>query len=171
VSTPAAELRVSRYLRKGIAVDSGLLILLIVGRYDKSYIPEYKITSSFFPGDFELLANFVNHFRKVIVSPHVVAELSNHSFKIPQRRLSPYLDVFIRLMELFEERFLTKEVVLTHPCFKQVGVTDTGLIISCLEGPYFLLTIDHTLRVLAEKHGVDAMHFNELRGYSWFEDS
>lgn len=168
MSTPAADLRVSKYLKTGIAVDSGLLILLIVGRYDTRFIANYKVTASFDEADFNLLANFVKHFRTIVISPHILAELSNHSFKIPQRILGPYLDVFIELAKLFEERLQTKDLILAHPCFKQLGVTDTGLIISCTEGPYFLLTIDHALRGLAEKYGVEAMHFNELRGYSWF---
>ena len=171
MSTPAAELRVGKYLRTGIAVDSGLLILLIVGRYDSSFIANYKVTSSFSEDDFSLLANFVSRFRRIVITPHILAELSNHSFKIPQGRLVLYLDVFIRLARLFKESPQTKDLILSHPCFKQIGVTDTGLIISCASGPYFLLTIDHTLRGLAEKYGVDAMHFNELRGYSWFANS
>jgi hypothetical protein len=171
VSATAAELVIRKYLRAGIAVDSGLLILLTVGQYDKSYIAQFKVTSLWDGTDYELLANFVGHFRNIIISPHVLAELSNHSFKVPQRRLAPYLDVFVRLADHFEEVMATKNAVLAHAYPKQVGVADTGLIISCLKGPYFLLTSDRKLRGIAGKCGVDAMHFDELRGYSWFANA
>ena len=165
-----AQENLRRYLRTGVAVDTGLLLLLTVGYYENSYVSRFKLTSFFSDEDYELLAEFLSKFRNVVLTPHVLAELSNLAFKLPSGRLDGYLDRLRQLLLPLPECYVEKNPVLTHGDFKNLGVADVGLVISCLEGPYLLLTSDRRLSGIARRNGVDALHFDELRGYVWFAD-
>ena len=155
-----------RYVSLGIAVDTGLLILAAVGRYDKQYISGFKKTQVYSSEDYDLLTTFLAKFRRLVVSPHVLAELSNHSFMIPGRRLKAYLDVMVRLLLPFHEEHTTKDSILRDPALYTVGVTDTGLIICCEQNDYLLLTGDRKLLGIAQSRGVAGLHFDDLRAYS-----
>lgn len=167
MSIVLAEERVRPYLRTGIAIDSNLLVLLLIGKYQPSYIPKFKPTASFLSDDLEIVSHFVAQFRSVVISPHVLAETSNHSFKMPEGNLKQYLDVFVGLVGTFKETIVSKDAILSHRYFKKLGVTDVGLILCCLEGKFLLLTIDRKLANMATECGVEAVHLNELRSYNW----
>ena len=160
---------VRKYLRTGVAVDTGLVILLTIGRYDQNYLKDFKLTSGFTGEDYKLLANFLAKFRSVVLTPHVLSETSNHGFKVPQGRLDAYLDALLSVLQPFHEQQVRKDSVITHDDFRKLGVADTGLIISCLKGPYLLLTTDHKLSGMANRNGVDVLLFDQLRGFNWFQ--
>lgn len=165
---PIAESIVSRYTKTGVAVDTELLLLLAVGRYEREYLASFKRTARFSGDDYDVLSSFLAKFSAVITSPHVFTEVSNYSFQIPEGRLEGYLGSFVAVISRAKEIYVTKDTIISHSRFSNVGATDTGLIISCVQGSYLLLTTDHKLCGLAKREGVEALHFDELRGYSWF---
>ena len=65
----------------GIIIDTDVLMLLLVGEYDPSSIENCKFTNNFCKADFECLKKIVSCFNKIIITPHNVAEISNHSTK------------------------------------------------------------------------------------------
>jgi len=169
-SLPIADSMVRRYVRTGVVVDTELLVLLAVGRYDETYIPAFKRTAGFTSEDYEILSGFLARFRSLVLSPQVLAELSNYSYQIPEARLSVFLNTLIELVSRMTEVHVPKDEIITHGSFRKVGATDAGLIICCTEGSYLLLSKDRRLCGLARQVGVDALHFDELRGYVWFSD-
>ena len=62
--------------KKPIITDTGPLLLLLIGAYDKNTIKGFKRLSMYDSVDFDLLLEFVAK-RKVMVTPQVLAEVSN----------------------------------------------------------------------------------------------
>jgi len=71
------EKNIQSYFRKGIIVDTGPLVLLLAGHYNYNSIGNSKLTAEFEKGDFDILTSFLSKFRKIIVTSHVLAEVSN----------------------------------------------------------------------------------------------
>jgi hypothetical protein len=171
MTLPAAEDMIGRYARTGVAVDTPLLLLLAVGNYERAYIPGFKRTKDFSGEDYDIVSSFLAKFPRLMISPHVFSEVSNYSFQIPQGRLDSYLTRFLQLISLTKEIYVPKDAVIAHHRFRSLGATDTALIMSCAEGSYLLLSTDRRLCGMARNEGVEALHFDELRGYVWFSGS
>jgi hypothetical protein len=123
---------VLRYQPKGIIVDTNPLMLLMVGYFNPARIQTCKTTSMFCEKDFDVLKDIVTRFKKIIVTPYILAELSNHSMKSwgrESRDLYAYFQKMISFMESAEEsnhslkNLLNKEVekrgCLSFPTTKQ----------------------------------------------------
>lgn len=61
-----------------IIIDTNLLLLLIVGAADPSYIAMHKrLRSDYTVHDFEQVAQIVGGYSEIIVSPNTVTEVSS----------------------------------------------------------------------------------------------
>ncbi len=81
--------------RKTIITDTSPLLLLLIGSYDKSIIKGFKRLSRYDSDDFELLFQFVAT-RKVIVTPQILAEVSNFAKMLKDNpdTFSGFIDTF-----------------------------------------------------------------------------
>lgn len=67
---------ITRYARKGILVDSSLLVVYLVGLFDRRQLVNCRaIKSSFSNAEFDLLANLLACFDAVVTTPHVLTEV------------------------------------------------------------------------------------------------
>ena len=62
---------------KQIVVDTNLLLLLVIGITDRSLIAKHKRTRSFEAEDFDLLVSVLAGYDQVVVTPHIMTEVSN----------------------------------------------------------------------------------------------
>lgn len=74
--------QIRAYQRSGVLVDTNLLLVYFVGLYDTA--TGYRIINAFrytkgtyTAGDFEILLSFLQRFRTVVTTPHILAEVSN----------------------------------------------------------------------------------------------
>jgi hypothetical protein len=156
-----------RYRRKGLLLDSNLLLLLIIGAYDPDQIKKFKRTNAFTAEDYRLLADIVRSFKKKITTPSILTEVSNLLGSLPQNLLIMHYRRFGHLMELMEEQYSpSKELAKSEP-FVRFGLTDTS-IIQCVVGKYLVLTIDQELVVHLKRNGAAAINFNHIRRMTWF---
>ncbi|NVM03449.1 MAG: hypothetical protein HWN67_14055 [Candidatus Helarchaeota archaeon] len=149
---------------KGIIVDTNLLILLLVGVYDPRYISKFKITSKYTKKDFIILRNFVNRFKKLIITPHILAELSNLSMKIPERRLTGYFIYFIDILKRSEEINIDKNLILSNKYIYRIGVTDVGIMLSSENNDLLFITDEFKLANISFSKGLNVLHFSQIRG-------
>ncbi len=63
----------------GIIVDTEMLILLLVGSYSLSHVIKCKFTNKFSEKDFHKLIKLLSLFKKIIITPYIIAEVSNQS--------------------------------------------------------------------------------------------
>ena len=78
----------------GVLVDANLLLLLAIGRFNKSLIPGFERTSNFLIDDYHLLESLVRQFSRIISTPHVLTEVSNLTTKLPENVRFPFRQDF-----------------------------------------------------------------------------
>lgn len=131
--------RLSRF--REILIDTGPLLLYLVGSYDKRYLSRFGYDEY----EFLLLIRFLSSFKKVYVTPQVLAEASN----LAKRRLKEeYYPIFIRrsivlLVGLWEE-YVAKDEIIKRSELPRFGITDASLL-STVDRDKLLLTDDAPL--------------------------
>jgi hypothetical protein len=65
-------------MTKSVILDSGLLVLFIVGGANPKYIKQHKKCSGFDENDHGILTSMMLAASSIVVTPHVLSEASNH---------------------------------------------------------------------------------------------
>ena len=156
---------ISRHRENGVLIDSNLLLLLLVGTYDRSLIERTKRLNKYSVGDFDLLLRFCGLFRRILTTPHVLTEVSNLTQNPDDRRLSAFFKFFADQCGVLIERYQISADIVRHSLFLSFGLADSALAMESDEG-MLLLTDDFSLCAALQKRGRDAINFNHLRvGY------
>ena|ERR1019366_6479409 len=149
---------------KGLLVDTNVLLLLLVGSLDPKLISRFKITANqgFDEADFNLLQTYAGRFQKLITTPHILAEVSNHADKIKDGFRQQVSQRLAALIEVLDERIESAKILARSDAFLRFGLTDAA--ISHLAAKNFcVLTVDLPLAGYLQKVGVAAINFNHLR--------
>jgi len=102
---------IAKYCPEGLIVDTNILILFLIGSYDPTFVESCGILNNsnkkYSISDFELLKRLFKFFKKLVITPQVIAELSNLSITgggICDEKLSHYLQTVINFLKVAEER-------------------------------------------------------------------
>lgn len=145
-----------------ILLDTNLLVLLIVGRTDRSLILKHKKTRTFEEADYDLLVGILSSYNAIAVTPHILAEASSLVSLIGEPALSSVRLTFSNLIQGQEEIYLASRDSTKHPAFIRLGLTDVS-ILQVIRSDIPLLTTDVGLYLEASKTNPLAMNFNHLR--------
>lgn len=150
--------------QKGLLIDTNLMLLYCVGRYDPYMIP--KLTerlSRYSVDDYKLLVQFIELFKKVVTIPNVLTETVNLIDK-RSGRFTGVLRQFANDLILFEELYVsTEHVVGQHPRhFLTFGITDLALF-ELAKQSYLVLTDDSATWSLIAGNDGSALNFDQLR--------
>jgi len=159
---------VGKYRTKGILLDTNLLLLLFVGLVDPNLVKDFKRTKNhqLTEREFLLLERIVNHFSKIVTTPHILTETSNFIFQLNDEKQKLALEIVAKAIQSFKERREeSKKLVLAEEFFN-FGLTDTA-ILDLPSKRYLVLSIDAALVIALQKKGVDAINFNHLRQIGW----
>jgi rRNA-processing protein FCF1 len=158
---------VSKHCRKGILVDTNLVLLYFIGLFDPSHIQRFKRTSQFTREDHDVLARVLEPFKgKVITTPNVLTEVSNLSGQLGEPMRSAYFEVFSRWLCLLDERYTASSLSAQAEHFVPLGLTDAGIMGLATSG-LLVLTEDFRLAQRLQKIGADVINFNHLRPLAW----
>ncbi len=147
---------------RSVLLDTNLLLLLIVGLYNKNLISVHKRTNNFVPEDFDLLVESINGYEILWVTSHCLAEVSNLIMQTNERQAKELMDCFSGFVAKVKESHIPKEIIFENGISTRIGVADTGLIIkskrvSCV------FTVDLNLYIEISKRGYKVVNFNHLR--------
>ena len=156
----------TRYRRRGVLVDTGPLLLFFVGSYDPQQVAAFKRTQKYDAEAFEIVIGVLNWFEVVVVTPHILTEVSNFSRELPDHPHAAYFANVAAHLVNFKERFLDALRLSTSPYFARFGVTDTA-IIETPPGKHLVFTDDFALFNTLQSRGVDALNLNHLRAVRW----
>ena len=152
-----------RYKNRGILVDSSLLVVYLVGSFDRRHLINCRaIKSSFTNDEFELLARIIGLFDVVITTPHVLTEVSNLAGRLPARLHVPFRTFFADVIKQLLEQNASAADLSLAPHFVRFGIADTAISLVA-PGKYFVLTEEVALYSLLSTNGVDVMNFNHVR--------
>lgn len=152
--------------RKTIITDTSPLLLLLIGSYDKSTIKGFKRLSRYDSDDFELLFQFVAT-RKVIVTPQILAEVSNF-VKMLKDNPDTFSEIIGKNKELLEklcEKYIPKNDILSSQELVRFGFTDVSIIVAAKENDALVLTDDFLLLGICKKIGLDTKDMKEISAW------
>ena len=150
--------------RNSLLIDTNLLILLLVGSCNPSLIGTNKITANqgFDEEDFNSLRDFIGRFQKLVTTPHILTEVSNHTEKIKGVDHPQIISQFAQWIETLEEHSESSKQLAKTEAFARYGLTDSA--VSHLANKNLLvLTIDLQLAGYLHKRGVNVINFNHVR--------
>ena len=146
-----------------VALDSNLLLLLIVGRVSPRLVGRHKRLKSYRMGDFRLLAETIGQADGLIAIPNALTEVSNlagYGLAGPVRdEVSRSLREVVRELD---EIYRPSLQAVTEPEFDWLGLCDSAWL-GAIGADTVLLTGDTPLYRAAISRGLSAMNFNALR--------
>lgn len=157
-----AEYLIGRYRNAGVLVDSNLLVLYLVGAYDPRQLGRHSRTEQFAPEDFYVLLAFLQHFERIVTTPHVLAETSNLMGQLTGRVRAECFALLANSVALMHEHHTLATTIVVNPAFTQFGITDAALS-DASPDTYLVLTDDLPLFGYLSNRGVDVLNFNNIR--------
>jgi hypothetical protein len=148
---------VVKYKESGVFVDSGILLLYVVGSKDPGLIRNFGRTASFDENDFILVSKFIENFVHKITSPHILTEVSDLLGE--SNDFHTILEAYINVSE---EKYLTGREIVKNEGFLSFGLADSA-IIEISQNSYLIFTADNRLYGYLANIGVDAVSFNLLK--------
>jgi hypothetical protein len=146
--------------QEGVVLDTNLLLLLWVGRWNSEAIPQHKCTNQFDKDDYWRLEDFLSRFRKVAVTPSILTEGSNLIRQSKHRQ-----DITTKLVEqipLFDEHYFPSVDVVQSAAFIPLGLTDAGIVLLARD-QWLVLTTDVDLFLRLTSDELPVVNFNHLR--------
>ena len=152
--------------KKPIITDTSPLLLLLIGSYDKNAIKGFKRLSEYDSDDFDLLLQFVAT-RKVIVTPQILAEVSNFA-KMLKDNPDTFSEIIGKNKELLEkvcEKYIPKNDILSSQELVKFGFTDVSIIVAAKENDALVLSDDFLLLGICKKNGLDTKYMKEISAW------
>lgn len=143
-------------------MDSNILLLLAIGRIDRTIISNFKRTAHFGERDFDRLVDVLDRFQAILTTPNILTEVNGFlgQFKLrPRHKVS---EVFGRIIQMVEEHHVVSATARSDATFEALGLTDAGIAFLANKETV-VLTDDLPLRDALVSRGVNAINFNYLR--------
>ncbi len=157
---------VNRYCRKGILIDTNILLLWLVGSTNKARITQFNRTQNFEPRDYELLAYVFKKFQRILTTPNILTEVSNLINQLGEPERSRCFSIFARDIVKLDEIYTDSHAITATDKFSKFGLTDCG-IVNVAKDNYLVLTDDLKLASYLQSLGIDTINFNNIRIYGW----
>ncbi|MDX2044708.1 MAG: hypothetical protein SF097_26090 [Acidobacteriota bacterium] len=156
-----------RYKRRGVLVDTNILLVYFVGNHDPGIIPKFKRTCTFSTEDDETIAALLEFFEVRVTTSHILTEISNFIGQLPEKTASDCFDIFSKALDVLEERpLLAQEISANNLVFRKFGLTDTGIALLAKD-KYLVLTDDLRVSHYLANTGIDVLNFNHIRELNW----
>ena len=114
-----------------VLVDTNLLLLLVVGRTDRTLIHAHKRTSDYTSHDLENLEALIGLYDGVATTPHVLTETSNLLRNIAGPALDRIQHSFRTFVLNSVELPLASAEGCHHEQYLNLGLTDAVILVAC----------------------------------------
>ncbi|MGE3782841.1 MAG: hypothetical protein AB7H71_08875 [Alphaproteobacteria bacterium] len=145
-----------------VVLDSNLLLLLVVGIADRTYIKKHKRLQAYNEGDFDLLRQLIAPMSTIVVTPNILTEASNFAQQIAEPARARIATAFAALLDGLDEQYVSSTQAAAQPEFSRLWLTDSG-ILNRMTNEHVLLTADLSLYLAAERRGQKAINYTHLR--------
>jgi hypothetical protein len=149
-------------MRKTIALDANLLVLLVVGLAEPRYIPLHKRLKAFTVDDFKLLTNMIAASAGMAVTPNALSEASNLLRQINEPAKTRVGMALRRLIQNTNEIYVASVDASSRREFLRIGLSDSALL-EVNKNDIVVLSVDLGLCLAAQAAGYTAVNFNHVR--------
>lgn len=157
---------IQKHATSGVLIDTNILLLFLIGSYDKNLIERFKRTQIFAPEDYDTLVKFIGSFNTIVTTPNIITEVSNLLGQLPENIKATVFRKFIHLISVLSEQYISSRDVSALPEFIRFGVTDMS-ITTLSQVPHLVLTDDFRLSQYLQSKGADVINFNHIRTTYW----
>lgn len=141
-----------------VLLDANLLLLLLVGACDREAVGVHNRLSAYKPPMVDLLAAELAEYRRIVVTPNVLTEVSNLSTSMHARLRSGVYQLLAIGTTTWDEVYVPSAAAVQRPEFSRLGLTDAVLL--TLKGRAItLFTADAMLCDAAWRVGLPAVNF------------
>lgn len=156
-----------KYRRKGILIDTNILLLYFVGAVNPERIARFKRTNRFSAEDYALLCNILLAFQeRIVTTPNILTEVNSLVNQLGEPERSQCLAILARRLAQFSECYIPSQSVSAGDGFARFGLTDCSML-EAARGQYLILTDDLRLAAYLQRQEVDTVNFHNLRAYGW----
>lgn len=151
-----------KIIGKDIIVDTNLLTLLLVGRYDLNLITSHKRTSEYDTKDYNFVHTICKKSKSIILNPGIISELSNLLIEDGSKQ-----DGLIKLIREFllgiDENYTPKNSIIKDSLFEKIGYTDCSIIQFANENNFWVLTDDRVLTQALRENQLQFVSLSEVK--------
>ncbi|MEO8395572.1 MAG: hypothetical protein ABI700_21435 [Chloroflexota bacterium] len=151
------------HYKSRLLIDTNLLLLLLLGRFDATRITSDQTTRIYTAEDYLLLELFIEPFPGLLATPNILTEVSNLSGRYKEPLRSLYFQYFAEQIDQFVELFIPSKITSQSEAFIRFGLTDASIFSLLRDNKHLVLTDDLDLTVFLNTQGFDAINFNHLR--------
>lgn len=157
--------RVARAGKRGIILDTNLLVIYLVGLYRKECVKDF-VTGKTRAEDFDIIKRFIQRykFKTCIVTPHILAEVSNITFDaFMNTGRSEYVKRAINFLKTALERSAEKDSMIDEAYLPKLGFADASIIEVAKSKEYLVMTEDFDLAERLRSKGSLVININHIR--------
>lgn len=146
-----------------LAIDSNILVLLVVGMAGRTWIAPHKRLDRYSTRDFDDVVHFVLQARSVVLLPHVLAETSNLATSdVGEISRGRILGVLANLIAKFGEHVVPSRTAIQENGYRWLGLTDAALLVAATAGAT-ILSDDRNLQIAARRANLRVVTVDDLR--------
>lgn len=146
-----------------LILDTNLLLLYFVGNYDSNFISQCRTTRGFTEQDYIKLIDIVKSYKEILITPQILAEVSNFSKRISEPKFSLYMQSLIKKLFTFKEKHIPMIQLLNDvKNLTKLGFTDLSIIEVSKKYNCVILTKDFELYQIAISEGGEAVNYNHF---------
>lgn len=146
-----------------VAIDTNLLLLLVVGQVNPEFVERHKRLKAYSQADFDLLKLLIGEASGIVTTPNVLTEFSNLLGDGVTNPLHSQLYTFAgSLIPSLQEEYRSSSLVVRDREFNRLGLADCAWL-AVLDNRTVLYTADRSLYASAIGRGHASVNWNHIR--------
>jgi len=166
LSTSSLESLFLKYKNKGVIIDTNLLLLLLIGIFDKHNINKYKRVAKYSKEDFDNIFRLSSLFKRIVVTPQILGELTNF-VNVSEREEQNMISSITKLLKSSHEKYFEKKLLTEEPLIARIGFTDATILIAARGQKLLVITDDFPLTRVLRSEKCDLLNLNDIRTDTW----
>ena len=151
------------YKNKGVIIDSGLLLLYFIGKYDVGRIKTFKRTEKYSEEEFLIISNLIlGHFSKILTTPNILTEISNLSGQLSKEIKLKFYETFKKEITILHEKFLKSKTLCKNKNISTFGLTDISIKILANK-KYLIITDDLPFVNFLQNERIPVINWNHIK--------
>lgn len=152
---------ISKHRANGVLIDTNLLLLLVVGIYDRRRIGSFKRTSTYSQKDFQRIGGIAKEFEVLWTTPNIMTEVENLGRQLQSREWPGFAKAVSGLFPKMREEYVHSSHAIACHAHSRLGLTDCATL--CFGKPFLLISDDFALYMEARRVGIDAVNYTHIR--------
>jgi len=150
---------------KGVLIDANLLLLVLVGLFNKTLIGKFKRTLKYDEADFKNLLNIILLCKgRIYTTPNILTEISNLTDNETLNKNNGFYKFLYAFIDEFVETLYSSKVIMKNneTAFIKLGLTDAS-IINLAANDILIVTEDLPLYHFLISNSKPVLNYNHLK--------